>query len=106
MGLPLDLRFDAMPETARQRVGDAAGQAHFRRAFEGGLAALPPLTCDHTLLAAATLEHLPEGAIDEIVEKVHLADLVVALSLLSVLVGGFFTRFRLRFAGRPAQAGS
>jgi simple sugar transport system permease protein len=31
----------------------------------------------------------------------YIADLVVALSLLSVLVGGFFTRFRLRFA-RPA----
>ena len=36
----------------------------------------------------------------------YIADLVVALSLLCVLVGGFFTRFRLRFAGRPAQAGS
>ena len=36
----------------------------------------------------------------------YIADLVVALSLLSVLVGGFFTRFRLRLARRaPAGAG-
>jgi len=35
----------------------------------------------------------------------YIADLVVALSLLSVLVGGFFTRFRLRLARRtPAGA--
>jgi len=34
----------------------------------------------------------------------YLADLVVALSLLSVLVGGFFLRFRVRYepAGKPA----
>ena len=33
----------------------------------------------------------------------YIADLVVALSLLSILVGGFFTRFRLRWAGRAAH---
>jgi simple sugar transport system permease protein len=33
----------------------------------------------------------------------YIADLVVALSLLSVLVGGFFTRFRLRLTGRVAH---
>ncbi|MBN9023818.1 MAG: ABC transporter permease [Rhizobiales bacterium] len=35
----------------------------------------------------------------------YIADLVVALSLLSVLVGGFFTRFRLRFARRSEARG-
>lgn len=33
----------------------------------------------------------------------YIADLVVALSLLCVLVGGFFTRFRLRWARRAAH---
>jgi ABC-type uncharacterized transport system permease subunit len=33
----------------------------------------------------------------------YIADLVVALSLLSVLVGGFFIRFRLRWTGRAAH---
>jgi simple sugar transport system permease protein len=33
----------------------------------------------------------------------YIADLVVALSLLCVLVGGFFTRFRLRWAGRVSH---
>ena len=38
----------------------------------------------------------------------YLADLVVALSLLCVLVGGFFLRFRLRFASEaaPSQPGA
>ena len=34
----------------------------------------------------------------------YIADLVVALSLLCVLVGGFFARFRLRWAGRVAHS--
>jgi ABC-type uncharacterized transport system permease subunit len=35
----------------------------------------------------------------------YIADLVVALSLLSMLVAGFFTRFRIRLVGtRKAEA--
>ena len=34
----------------------------------------------------------------------YLADLVVAMSLLSVLIGGFVTRFRIRFAAAPHAA--
>jgi general nucleoside transport system permease protein len=33
----------------------------------------------------------------------YIADLVVALSLLCVLAGGFFTRYRLRFVGRTTR---
>jgi len=35
-----------------------------------------------------------------------IADLIVAMSLLCVLVGGFVARFRIRFVGAPAPAGS
>jgi simple sugar transport system permease protein len=34
----------------------------------------------------------------------YIADLVVALSLLCVLVGGFVARFRIRFAAAPHAA--
>ena len=35
-----------------------------------------------------------------------IADLIVAMSLLCVLVGGFVTRFRIRFVGRHASVGA
>ena len=60
---------------------------------------------DGLLIRARRDHYLAGNTADDFVRAVRVGGRLSCLSLLAVLVGGFFTRFRLRFARRAEARG-